>query len=193
MRTERLGVSKCRIAYTCDAEQFEALARLAEETGAKRNDLIRRAIDDLLRGGRTPAGRDRRLKAVMAAWGGLDDAERRALAVLASSAARGGAGRRALRDRAAAEPTLPKAQVLIEHYEAAAEDAMTEGQRRESGLRAAEIEYRRARLADDMMRGRATAETAHELWDGDPEKGELYADWINESLAWCAGRFEGAV
>ena len=89
MRTKSLGVSECRIAYTCDSEQFEAVRELAAEMGISRNDLIRRAIDDLLRGGRAPAGRDRRLKAVMEAWPGLDDDERRALAVLATGAAQG--------------------------------------------------------------------------------------------------------
>ena len=183
------NVTECGVRYTCDGAQLETMTALAREAGISRNEFMRRAIDAAISERRAPAGRDRRLKAVMDVWGDLDDDQRKAIAVLATDAARGGRARQALERKTMATPTLEKAQVLIEHYEVAAQDSMTEEQRKASGMRAAEIEYRRGRLADDMMQGRATAATAHELWDQDPDKGKGYANWINESLAWCSARF----
>ena len=167
------NVTERVITYTCDAAQLEAVTTLARKAGIARNEFIRRAIDEAVKAKRAPAGRDRRLSVIMSVWPDLEDGERRALELLATSAAEAAAAR--------------KAQALAEQYEAAADEAMTEQQRRASRYRSIDIEYQRACLARDVLQGKATAATAHELWDSNPDRGRGYADWINHSLGLDGG------
>lgn len=99
IRTPRgRSVTECAITYTCDSTQLETVTELARRAKISRNEFIRRAVDAAISERRAPAGRDRRLKAVMDVWGDLDDDRRKALAILATDAAKGARAARALED-----------------------------------------------------------------------------------------------